>query len=332
MNPLQLAKSYPWIARLYPFLFTTKLGVTADVMQDVRRALGTSTSFEDLAKTYRERHHIAYMDARISYLQHAASMRHAGKVSIVESLRGKSHALTSVPDFGSFDDPLGYNGKSPEAAYLIGLALVVAARLNNHNTTRMMMVTGDTLRGDMTFKLAKKCFADGYRPYESVFTVMNEYNEVAGTWACRTKSLDQVADALRALSRRYALWPELARQAVQAAAAGAAGAARAGSAGSLDEPGDATNAAPPPVWLAGLGAQSALQRQGPQAVVYGFVLPGGGAAVGHIPRLTGAGARVRRERAVAPQPLTTYHLRLHQHGGAEHDGVRAAERRDGAGL
>jgi hypothetical protein len=185
--PPQIALDYPWISRSYPFTFTHKLAVTAAVMQDLRHALGTSMAFEALAKKYREQHHISYTEARMGYAQHALAVRKLAITSLPDLLTG----ARDVPKFGEFDDLQGYAGKSPAAQYLIALALVVHNRLHSFLTTRNMMVLGEYLRGDNSFKLAKKIMSDGTRPFLCVYTVLNEYNEVLGSWCSRTSSLDQ---------------------------------------------------------------------------------------------------------------------------------------------
>ena len=184
----QIALDHPWIARRYPFTFTYKLAVTAAIMQDLRHALGTSVTFEALAKKYREQHHITYTEARLNFVQHALAVRNKNVASLGTVLVGNS----TIPKFGDFDDMNGYAGKSPEGPYLIALALVVHNRLDKFLRTRNMMILGDYLRGDNSFKLAKKIMADGVRPFLCVYTVMNEYNEVCGSWCCRTSSLEQV--------------------------------------------------------------------------------------------------------------------------------------------
>ena len=83
-------------------------------------------------------------------------------------------------------------GKIPNESYLIALGLVLHRDLDDHIRIRMMMVMGQYYRGDMTFKHAKKCMVDGERPFESEFAVMNEFGQIVGSYACRSKSLEQV--------------------------------------------------------------------------------------------------------------------------------------------
>lgn len=117
-------------------------------------------------------------------------MKNAGLVAINAALTG---ATPDVPiAFGAFEDKLRYAGKSPEAAYLITLAVVLFRGLDVHVRTRMMMICGSFFRGDMTFKHPKKCMVDGLRPFEAEYAVMNEFGQILGSYACRTKSLEQV--------------------------------------------------------------------------------------------------------------------------------------------
>ena len=54
------------------------------------------------------------------------------------------------------------------------------------------MITGEVFRGDMSFKLAKKVLCEGVKYFECTYSLANEFNEIAGTWMCRNKSLNQV--------------------------------------------------------------------------------------------------------------------------------------------
>jgi hypothetical protein len=72
------------------------------------------------------------------------------------------------------------------------IALADHVRRREFLTTRLMMGTGDVLRGDMSFKITKKVYCEGSKYFECAYTVMNEFNEVLGTWFCINKSLKQV--------------------------------------------------------------------------------------------------------------------------------------------
>ena len=58
--------------------------------------------------------------------------------------------------------------------------------------TRLMMVTGEVLSGDMSFKVAKRILSNDGKFFECTYTLMNEHNEILGFWFCRSKSILQV--------------------------------------------------------------------------------------------------------------------------------------------
>jgi len=45
-----------------------------------------------------------------------------------------------------------------------------------------MMITGSILKGDMSFKMAKKIMADGGGQFDCIYTLMNEYGQILGYW------------------------------------------------------------------------------------------------------------------------------------------------------
>jgi len=74
----------------------------------------------------------------------------------------------------------------------LAIALADHNRRRTFLTNRMMMIMGNVLRGDMSFKLAKKVLIEGQQFFECTYTSSNEFNEILGTWMCRNKSLNQV--------------------------------------------------------------------------------------------------------------------------------------------
>jgi hypothetical protein len=195
-------------------LLTYKLGVTTEVLTSVRDALGSGRAMAAVAAGLSEQHMARYMKRRTEYAHMHASLWAGGQQQL--SASGGVLGVGALPaQFGDFDDRERYSGKAPTAAYLVRNALrrvlllpacscltvamphmchpqtaVVLAdseRLAPYYKTRLMMITGDVLKGDHTFKMAGKVHADGGRPYEAVYTLMNEFNQVLGSWLLRSK-------------------------------------------------------------------------------------------------------------------------------------------------
>lgn len=53
----------------------------------------------------------------------------------------------------------------------------------------MQLITGQRLKSDFSFKVVRKVYVNGVRPYECTLTIMNEYNQVVGQWHCLSKSM-----------------------------------------------------------------------------------------------------------------------------------------------
>ena len=96
-----------------------------------------------------------------------------------------------------------YGGRTPRAQYLQAIVLAQHKRRRPWLVSRMMMITGTILKGDMSFKMAKKIWADGGGQFESIYTLMNEYGQVLGYWFCRNKSVQQLQPEMQKIMQRY---------------------------------------------------------------------------------------------------------------------------------
>ncbi len=66
-----------------------------------------------------------------------------------------------------------------------------------------MMINGKVMKGDMSFKLAKKVTCDRGRQFEAVYTLMNEFGQVLGFQFVRNTSFEQISGWLRQIKQRY---------------------------------------------------------------------------------------------------------------------------------
>jgi hypothetical protein len=96
------------VLQFFGVVFTYKLGVTDQLLQLARSALGSGHSFESTAKLVRELHMEEYWRRRNAYASYVLSWR-----NVV--------ALQNPNRFGEFEDPSGYAGKSPNAKYLVSM-------------------------------------------------------------------------------------------------------------------------------------------------------------------------------------------------------------------
>jgi len=110
---------------------------------------------------------------------------------------------STIAAFSEFDDAERYMGKIVGVQFLIRHFLRHAFSRWNFCRRAMQRTGGKYLRGDHSFKLVKKMVVDGERPFVAVFCVMNEYSEIVGYWFVRTKSQNELRNALKAIERRY---------------------------------------------------------------------------------------------------------------------------------
>eukprot|EP00951_Prasinocladus_malaysianus_P032906 scaffold322675_cov20-Prasinocladus_malaysianus.AAC.2 len=124
-------------------------GITRRLMGVIQHQQGTGMSFSALASLLGEMHRNAYAQMDALYCEYLL----ANKCND----RQPPH---DHPQFSAFDDPEGYNGSSPSARYLQDVAAASHAQRRSSLIRRMMMITGDVLKGDHTFKVVKKIVAD----------------------------------------------------------------------------------------------------------------------------------------------------------------------------
>jgi hypothetical protein len=219
---LQLTKEHAWVVHELGVMFTHKQAVTTRLLTMVRNSLGSATSMAATAAALKDQHVTRFMSLRLAHAHLVKSWRTAALRQL--SSDGQVVDVAAI-DFGGFDDATGYSGKAPKAPYLVrggiprvhqsvcrtqlacsrtqtfspssasfqlAVGLADFDRLLPIYRARLMMITGDVLKGDYTFKLAKKVQCEGGTPFDAVYSVMNEYNEVLGSWFLRGKEQNLV--------------------------------------------------------------------------------------------------------------------------------------------
>ena len=140
-----------------------------------------------------------------------AVIRKGSYYSLVKSRKGTNYFVVNeerkivtkvggdpqqFPAFGSF------GGKKLSPGYLGSHIVADFVRRKRLLMSRVMMVTGEVLSGDMSFKVAKHVCVGNVK-YGATWSVMNEFGELLGVYFCRTKSLHEVVPAHTLVQKRY---------------------------------------------------------------------------------------------------------------------------------
>ena len=104
--------------------------------------------------------------------------------------------LPNLDNFGKFDDVNGYHGVIPSEEFLKKHYVSYSAQSYNLKNQFLQTLTGEILKGDHTFKVAKIPTEDGVRPFVAMYSVMNEYQMVLTYQMVPSKCLEDLRSSL----------------------------------------------------------------------------------------------------------------------------------------
>lgn len=93
-------------------------------------------------------------------------------------LPAENETLRNPPQFGRWDDPLGYDGRSPGEALLASVRYAVFEGQEQWYHRRSQLVDGRILAGDESHKITKSIRVSDAKVFQGVYTVVNEFNQV----------------------------------------------------------------------------------------------------------------------------------------------------------
>ena len=135
----------------------------------IRHALSNGIPMQKISELFESQHKEEYMGRRVQYDSQDLSLR---------ALTGTLHNGQAFPHFSEFEDPVGYNGQFPSAAFCTALALVDATARAPFLATRLMMTTGRVWSVDASFKSAKAIVVQSTRVYLCATTAQNEFGQI----------------------------------------------------------------------------------------------------------------------------------------------------------
>ena len=189
-----------FLANQFPAFPSHKRAVSIQLMDILQATIGTGSSFQQLATTLGQMYRVRFSRLYDTYLSYELASR--GRTSVELSLQNRRQRQWPPQHFSSFGGA-GFSGRAPTAAYILAIALAYHRHRRPVLLRRLMQVTGRILKGDMSFKLAKKIRCARTGQYTCVFSLMNEFGEILGYWFCRSKSLAGVRSELQNVQARY---------------------------------------------------------------------------------------------------------------------------------
>ena len=194
-------KDLGFLSEMFPALVTRKAAVSRELLTLLSSTMGGGNMSylqvsRSLSMCYRHRHSRLYN----IYMSYEIANKGASYIN-GRTLQRAVRAWPPKP-FSSFRGR-GYSGKAPSPNYLLAVSLAYHRLRKPVLTSRLMMVTGRILKGDMSHKVPKKIRADRFGQFTSLFTLMNENGEIAGFWFCRTKSVEQLETDFKKVQERY---------------------------------------------------------------------------------------------------------------------------------
>ena len=189
-----------FIANLFPAFPSRKRAVSYKLMDVLQTTMGTGSSFQQLATMLSEMYKLRFSRLYDTYMSYELASR--GRTSMELSVRHQQRRTWPPKTFSRFGG-LGFGGRTPSAPYLLAVALAYHRHRRPTLLRRLMDVTGRILKGDMSFKLAKKIRCARTGQYTCVFSLMNEFGEILGYWFCRSKSLSGIRVELEKVKERY---------------------------------------------------------------------------------------------------------------------------------
>eukprot|EP00956_Cyclotella_meneghiniana_P037457 scaffold139138_cov23-Cyclotella_meneghiniana.AAC.1 len=94
-----------------------------------------------------------------------------------------------------------YDQPVPSAAYLISRVIILMESEANYWNKKMQLIDGRHLSGDHSFKLTKCILSNKTKPFTAMYTLMNEYGQVAGWWFTTGTGMNELEESFKKLKQ-----------------------------------------------------------------------------------------------------------------------------------
>lgn len=189
-----------YVQDAFPAKLTKKGAITNDAKDALIHDAITTSNFTAVARKFREASHSLLYQCQEEYLRLVQHQKQKWENSI--------HGSSQPFDLSGADVNCEAAKKlftyNPSPNWLEDIFLECVEEPIEFITRFQASITGQFLAADHTFKTAKYIrHSDKSRCYEAIWTVMNEYCQVAGQYMTQTKSWFEVAKAMELLWKRH---------------------------------------------------------------------------------------------------------------------------------
>jgi hypothetical protein len=187
------------IQRMFPYQFEHRALVAESIINELLLTSVLGTSVAEQAALYKQRALDLFRASEVAWKERLA----AAKSSNPPQAPFDGGKTPLIKDCSEFDDPKGNNGWVPKKNFFRRLLQKELRRTNELHTRLIQLVGGIILKGDHSRKTAKFIRIRNDRVYKSVWSMMNEYNEIVGLWFTVGETNEELAEVLKGLVHRY---------------------------------------------------------------------------------------------------------------------------------
>ncbi|KAL9536765.1 hypothetical protein MBANPS3_012383, partial [Mucor bainieri] len=181
----------------FPAVLTHRAGVSKAVANLYRPCIQNSVGPERFQKIIREQHHLKHDRLELQYLLAKVNQRNS-------AFENSGFNFPPVEPFSNFDDPKGYAGYVPSGGYFRTLYTSLIEVLQPKMDKHMMLLDGNVLKGDHSFKFPKHMGKiEDNSVFSALYTMTNEYEEIVQQALVPSKSLSYLKHALEMMNAAY---------------------------------------------------------------------------------------------------------------------------------
>ena len=181
-------------------VLSNKQGLSVGTFNQLERSILHGSNFSAEASKLDESLKDTYFHQILQYYSAMAhEAQHRQQLNIAEATAGRN--LKKPAQAPSFDEVVSTRAGLSDK-YLRNLFCLEQKQKALFFDAHMGMLPSSILKGDKSYKVAKVVFKDGCRSFDSLYTVMNECNQIVAQYFTRTASMDEVETVLREIKER----------------------------------------------------------------------------------------------------------------------------------
>jgi hypothetical protein len=189
-------------------IITGRKAIEPFVFKDLERAVHSKTTFSMKSKTLRESLRDEFYESENEYYNSKGFPRAVNTVG--DAFASPANSNAKYNDFPEIDSVLP-NHIFPTDEDLINLYKARGDDIELYHEMQMQMIDAVLLKADKSFKVIKLVFSGGSglgersRSFDSIYSVMNERNQIVAQFFTRTADTKEVKRVLVGIKKRFEL-------------------------------------------------------------------------------------------------------------------------------